>query len=295
MNQRCPQMSLREKLASRYGTTNELAAVQYLVERWFPEAGRSAGRVDPLRLATDAGITVEHTTERSFEGCMRFSETGEAKLILSSLGCRARRRFTVAHELGHFALRKEMLDEGHGEAFRAVSNSRSEVAEEEEFANLIAAEVLMPRTALTQRVRKLGLSLRSVGSIAREFDVSRMALLRRLADLTGAAAVYLEVVPTLFRDFDTKAEVDDAVFVMPGSRPLKSRESTYLLGEPSFQSIINGNGTYSGSVHGPSGTFSAQFDCECRHLPIPHICMLAFEVSPISVTATCSFTGTRQN
>jgi Zn-dependent peptidase ImmA (M78 family) len=87
-----------------------------------------------------------------------------------------RRRFTVAHELGHYVL-------GHDNAPRddAASFGASVRSPVERAANQFAAELLMPEDA----VKKLALSGRmaSVEQMAEAFKVSKVAMNYRLSNL----------------------------------------------------------------------------------------------------------------
>jgi len=87
-----------------------------------------------------------------------------------------RRRFTVAHELGHFVLGHENAPRADPAMFGA---SVSTPIERE--ANQFAAELLMPADA----VKKIALSgrMRSVEELADAFKVSRVAMNYRLGNL----------------------------------------------------------------------------------------------------------------
>jgi Zn-dependent peptidase ImmA (M78 family) len=85
---------------------------------------------------------------------------------------KVRRRFTVAHELGHFllehALRKEtdIIDEG----------SNQHVLEERE-ANSFASQILMPEEMVRKEVGSKTINLKELAS---KFDVSEQAITIRL-------------------------------------------------------------------------------------------------------------------
>lgn len=91
-----------------------------------------------------------------------------------------RRRFTVAHELGHFVM-------GHEDAPRDVpANFGASVSDPiERAANQFAAELLMPEDS----VRQVALSGRfgSVENLADAFKVSKVAMNYRLTNLRLSA------------------------------------------------------------------------------------------------------------
>ena len=105
---------------------------------------------------------------------------------------RTRKRFTIAHEIGHFCLRHQFepgehvhVDRGHAITPR---NSRSSTGVDikEIEANQFAACLLMPSKLLLGRIKGLGVKqLRDdhVSLLAKEFDVSEQAMTIRLSTL----------------------------------------------------------------------------------------------------------------
>jgi Zn-dependent peptidase ImmA (M78 family) len=103
-----------------------------------------------------------------------------------------RRRFTIAHELGHFLLHEGHivhLDENRG-AFRInLRNSESASGEDndEKEANLFAAELLMPAAFLQEDLLGKDLDLLEdsdfLSNLAKKYKVSVQALTFRLAYL----------------------------------------------------------------------------------------------------------------
>ena len=103
-----------------------------------------------------------------------------------------RRRFTIAHEIGHFYLRHQFepgehvhVDHGHAITPRN-SRSRTGVDPKEIEANQFAACLLMPTKLLEARIKALRTgSLRDshVTYLANEFEVSEQAMTIRLSTL----------------------------------------------------------------------------------------------------------------
>lgn len=87
-----------------------------------------------------------------------------------------RQRFTLAHELGHFAL-------NHGGGFRDNSASFNiyNYDQREVDANTFAAELLMPRVAIDYVIDKM--KLNSISEFANLFNVSLPAMTYRLKNL----------------------------------------------------------------------------------------------------------------
>lgn len=132
--------------------------------------------VDPLAIARAEGIKVEKLG--LFED---FPYSGEylrlEKLIrINEWEAPVRQRFTLAHELGHYAL-------GHDNAPRDTPESFSSRAKnpKEREANQFAAELLMPSAAVDNLVTS-GL-YKSVDDLAKAFNVSKVAMTYRINNL----------------------------------------------------------------------------------------------------------------
>jgi len=99
-----------------------------------------------------------------------------------------RRRFTIAHELGHLVLQRDDLfhvDEKFPVAFRSEDSSKAHSPFEVE-ANQFAAELLMPEKLLMRDVAKLPLGLdveEAIAELARRYEVSEQAMTIRLSAL----------------------------------------------------------------------------------------------------------------
>ncbi len=101
-----------------------------------------------------------------------------------------RKRFTIAHEIGHALLHLEddnemFIDKPREVLFRDAVSSRATDAREIE-ANAFAAELLMPKTIVRRAFYVAVQSDRDdalVGKLATEFEVSRTAMAYRLVNL----------------------------------------------------------------------------------------------------------------
>lgn len=98
---------------------------------------------------------------------------GQAICSVRNTDTRQRQRFTLAHELGHFAL-------GHGGGFRdnLASFNVNNPDEHEMAANTFAAELLMPKNAVDFVIQKK--NIMDLNKLAELFDVSRPAMEYRL-------------------------------------------------------------------------------------------------------------------
>lgn len=88
-----------------------------------------------------------------------------------------RRRFTIAHEIAHFVLHRDLISDGITED--ALYRSGLSDAVERE-ANGLAAEILMPRHLVRSYVAS---GTRNAAELAEIFEVSQQAMEYRLANL----------------------------------------------------------------------------------------------------------------
>lgn len=102
---------------------------------------------------------------------------------------RVRQRFTIAHECAHFLLHarssKLFIDKKYRVYARNEQSSTGEDRMEVE-ANQLAAALLMPEELVREEVLNVGFDLgdeRALETLANEFQVSRLAMSHRLANL----------------------------------------------------------------------------------------------------------------
>lgn len=88
-----------------------------------------------------------------------------------------RRRFTIAHELGHFLLSHE----NKGGDF-VDDNFEKPISSERE-ANLFASFLLMPKEWIKKRVKGQRIDSQTIKKLAKEFEVSEQALTVRFLEL----------------------------------------------------------------------------------------------------------------
>lgn len=142
--------------------------------------------VDPVRVANAAGLRVYNAKfgNDDVHGVVSM-RGGKAKVYVNADDHPVRKRFTIAHELGHFFLH---LAGGEGEFIDDADNFRIPVEpdaawtkerREEWEANVFAAALLMDEAL----VRKVWPEIRDVEGMARWFQVSQQAMAIRLGDL----------------------------------------------------------------------------------------------------------------
>ncbi|WP_423597015.1 ImmA/IrrE family metallo-endopeptidase [Roseateles sp. MS654] len=135
--------------------------------------------IDPVKIASAAGVSVYARgglgdSHYPYSGYYRRMENGVPTLEFNVTEAPVRQRFTVAHELGHFAL-------GHEDSPRDAGNFYSSRDPKERLANKFAAELLMPGS-LVRQYYSSG-AAQSVEELAQLFGVSKDAMGYRLINL----------------------------------------------------------------------------------------------------------------
>jgi Zn-dependent peptidase ImmA (M78 family) len=125
----------------------EVAAKIFLDEFW--EEGRFP--VDPVFIAQEVGIkVVKSDLPENVSGALIKEKGKDPVIFLDKKDSDARKRFTCAHELGHFYLR---IDE---ESYKSIDLRDYELSSSgdnpvERFANSFAANLLMPEKEIRSR------------------------------------------------------------------------------------------------------------------------------------------------
>ncbi|QWS32599.1 ImmA/IrrE family metallo-endopeptidase [Curtobacterium aetherium] len=153
----------------------ERAAAAILEEAWdsdrFP--------VDPVVVAERMGMRVyQAQLPGDVSGLLKKEPNEPAEIFVDVDDPPVRRRFTTAHELGHFAQRRHQ-DEFVGYVDRRDGRSQEGTQGEEIFANTFAAHLLMPPPAVEVLVN----SRRSELEMARFFGVSLQSMQYHLQNL----------------------------------------------------------------------------------------------------------------
>jgi len=135
--------------------------------------------IDPIALASKLGISVSLGHLDDGVGGLITKGAGDERpsIILNSADAPNRRRFTCAHELGHFYLNSD--DQAYGYIDRRDDLSSRGEDSNERWANQFAAELLMP-AVVVQKWFGEGWTL---SKLAKEFGVSDIAMTYRLKNL----------------------------------------------------------------------------------------------------------------
>ena len=159
------------------------------------EAGRllaATGQVDEWRVDVEAiahhlnAQVVQERMDRSMSGLL-YRDGDQVIIGVNSAHAQQRRRFTIAHEIGHLVLHpgRPLVMDHVRVNFRDVNSSLATDRDEIQ-ANAFAAEVLMPRDRVLSEARRLleaGSEASMVSDLAQGFDVSEQAMEYRLINL----------------------------------------------------------------------------------------------------------------
>lgn len=267
-------MSLSTRMLQAYGVDSLAAACEAAVAEHLPMS-RQMQAGDPITpLAESVGIRVQVRDVDAFDGCLSWTDSGDCVVTVSSTGSMARQRFTLAHELGHWILQQSLGQHRSGPLFRGLSSTQSAVKDEEALANLVGAEILMPARHVRALIDEHGICLRTVSRMSKQFFASRIAALRRVADVCCKHLLYINVVPKDFRDLASVAEIDDAVYVRPGQGTLLARDSTRFAESRSYYEVSSSR-PFHGAFMGVDGQVHAVFDTRAYMNPIPNTDLLA--------------------
>ena len=138
--------------------------------------------VDPFTIGRRMGLEVKRgPLPENVSGVLRKIPGDVAVIVLEDSDSLNKKRFTCAHELGHYILRAGDADymdvEGYAE-LRSTDLSMGEISDEV-FANQFAAFLLMPREEVLLRFK----SDRQVYMLAPHFGVSDEAMRYHLENL----------------------------------------------------------------------------------------------------------------
>lgn len=134
--------------------------------------------VDLDGMARALGVAVDHDAFLAPDVAGRIEQDGAGYRVTINARDNARRqRFTLAHELAHFILHRDLIGDGITDSPMYRSRMSSEI---ESQANRFAATLLMPAALMRATYRS---GNRSIAGLAQHFDVSPEAAMIRMRDL----------------------------------------------------------------------------------------------------------------
>ena len=152
--------------------------------------GARACDLDRILAEDDIEVVESEVREPGYTACLvRLAPNLPAGIILAPGQTRGRRRFSVAHELGHYHIptHKDRAPGWCGDADITAGSYGKKVHERE--ANDFAAELLMPRHLFSRDARGRDPNFREIGELAESdmYDVSLTAAVLRYVEVTRSA------------------------------------------------------------------------------------------------------------
>lgn len=132
-----------------------------------------------IKLANTLDLKVYKSTfeKQNISGAIvKNTEKDEYNIYIKKDDAQVRQRFTVAHEIGHYLLHKEKLEDEHYDDIMYRGNMSNE---EEEEANYFAGCLLMNKEPLLKIYRLL----KDKKELARMFEVSEAAMSIRIGEI----------------------------------------------------------------------------------------------------------------
>jgi len=231
-------MRFRDLIKNRFQVETLAEASEELVDQ-FVGPWRGGRKEDLPGLAERLQVRLVYTDHAPYEG--KYSWGPEGDLITLAKKCNPRReRFTLAHELAHCLLSRFANQESTlGERFRGVPATNALRQEEEVVANALAAELLMPRRVIISRLQHEGVSWELIRSLRERFEVSRTAVIRRLAEIGRHQFVYLSLIPRQLKDLNSRVVVDECLIATPDSGARVIRDGIFIRQRLSFSKITS--------------------------------------------------------
>ena len=148
--------------------------------------------IEDLALSVNIIDILEMETEE-FEGGLTTDPDKQKGVILYKAGTRGgRRRFTIAHEIGHFLIPSHKGDQRCTKKDMSERGIETLVQKQEAEANRFAAGMLMPRPWFVSDMRKLGdADVEHIKTLARRYETSVEATVARYVALTDDCCAFV--------------------------------------------------------------------------------------------------------
>ncbi len=155
-------------------------------------------QLDLETLARDLRLSILEVNSESFDGALLRSRTGPSGRILVRQDMRetGRKRFTIAHEIGHFVLhRQQRVSCSSAE----IANWKDDQTDPERQADGFASELLLPSAEVKKQIGGQWPGFQVVQQIAAYFDVSLTAAARRYCDVAPQSCAVVWTVESKIR------------------------------------------------------------------------------------------------
>jgi Zn-dependent peptidase ImmA (M78 family) len=119
------------------------------------------------------GLQIDEVNSSGFDGALlRIAGRPDGIIgVRKTIREKERKRFTIAHEIGHYVLPGHDAENPYCDADDLVAIGK-EAEKFERAANKFAAEFLLPSQAVRRIVRRLGISFGTIRFVGKQFEVS---------------------------------------------------------------------------------------------------------------------------
>jgi len=148
------------------------------------------GKPDLVQLARRIGLRIQEVDAEAFEGSLVRALDGPKGIIAVKQSIRehSRKRFTIAHEIGHYVIPGHRTLENVCTS-KMVESWQKGLSHSELEANEFAVELLLPARYVREALRLNDPSLGTIGKVANQFETSLTATTLRFVGLTDLACV----------------------------------------------------------------------------------------------------------
>jgi Zn-dependent peptidase ImmA (M78 family) len=179
--------SVSKAFRVRWTARTTAEAAGKALEAMIPTIAKSGIPVNVESAAKYVGIQqINEVETSSFDGLLSATSPDTYLVTLRKGQSEVRKRFTLAHEIGHAIVYRSIGRRASATDDGAVLKCRAETADErdeERLCDLLAAQLLIPRDQLNLAIEETGACAQSVPGIARLFGVSLEAASRKLVEL----------------------------------------------------------------------------------------------------------------
>ena len=158
-------MASSERKAIAIAKADELLAELHIKE---------PSEIDIERIAIFKGADVRYAALHGMDGCLVRRGDSAVITVRSSLAYEGQKRFVIGHELGHFFLHPNTRQIETVDKEQAANWSERQETEEYE-ANLFAAELLLPKQLVEQRISSKEPSFDLIKDLANDFQTTLTA------------------------------------------------------------------------------------------------------------------------
>ncbi len=143
-------------------------------------------------LAGSIGLSIREVNSKGFDGALLRLPNKPRGIVAVRKDLRevGRKRFTIAHEIGHYILpghgvRQSICQDNQIESWNS-SNGNQEAA-----ANRFASELLLPAEQIVPIIKANSVAIKTAREISNDFQTSLQAAARKCVELTGESCAFV--------------------------------------------------------------------------------------------------------